>query len=67
MSLALPKTGLHSDQAGDLFLADIGIPEGVYRRMGVPYTPPFERRFVIPLLRSVDREVRKDSSQEVKQ
>ena len=58
MSLALPKTGLYSDKAGALFLADIGIPDGVYRTMGLPYAAPFGPRFVIPLLR-VDREVPK--------
>lgn len=42
MTLALPKTGLL--QAGELFLADLGIPEGVYRRMGLNYIAPFGGR-----------------------
>jgi len=41
MTLALPKTGLLPIRTGELFLADIGIPEGVYRRIGLNYTPPF--------------------------
>lgn len=41
MTLALPKTGLLAGQTGELFLADIGIPEGVYRRMGLNYIAPF--------------------------
>jgi NAD(P)H-hydrate epimerase len=41
MTLALPKTGLLPERTGELFLADIGIPEGVYRRMELDYTPPF--------------------------
>lgn len=49
MTLALPKTGLVPEKTGDLFLADIGIPEGVYRRMALPYTPPFEERCWIRL------------------
>ena len=41
---ALPKTGLLLAQTGELFLADIGIPEGVYRRLQLNYVPPFEGR-----------------------
>lgn len=44
MTLALPKTGLLLERTGELFLADIGIPEGVYRRLGLEYTAPFEGR-----------------------
>lgn len=40
VTLALPKTGLHRVR-GDLYLADIGIPPQVYRRLGLPYIPPF--------------------------
>ena len=35
MTLALPKTGLDADAVGQLWLADIGIPREVYRRVGV--------------------------------
>ena len=35
LTLALPKTGLDAPQVGELWLADIGIPEGVYRRAGI--------------------------------
>ena len=35
MTLALPKTGLDADAVGRLWLADIGIPKDVYRRVGV--------------------------------
>jgi len=35
MTLALPKTGLDIGAAGLLWLADIGIPREVYRRVGV--------------------------------
>jgi NAD(P)H-hydrate epimerase len=35
MTLALPKTGLDADAVGTLWLADIGIPREVYRRVGV--------------------------------
>lgn len=38
MTLALPKTGLLSVAVGELWLADIGIPREVYRRVGV--SPP---------------------------
>jgi NAD(P)H-hydrate epimerase len=35
LTLALPKTGLHPREAGALFLADLGIPVGVYERVGI--------------------------------
>jgi NAD(P)H-hydrate epimerase len=35
LTLALPKTGLDVAAAGDLSLADIGIPREVYRRAGI--------------------------------
>jgi NAD(P)H-hydrate epimerase len=51
MTLALPKTGLFRANTGDLFLADIGIPEGAYRRVAPAYIPPFEDRFWVLLTR----------------
>jgi NAD(P)H-hydrate epimerase len=44
ITLALPKTGLLPENTGELFLADIGIPEGTYRRLGLSYTSPFGDR-----------------------
>lgn len=35
LTLALPKTGLDAATVGDLWLADIGIPGEVYRRVGI--------------------------------
>lgn len=49
MTLALPKTGLDRVNAGELFLADIGIPAEVFRRLGIEYVPPFENRYWIRL------------------
>ena len=40
MTLALPKTGLLPDTTGDLFLADIGIPQETYKRMRMKYVSP---------------------------
>ena len=51
VTLALPKTGLFRADTGDLFLADIGIPEGTYRRVAAAYIPPFEDRFWVSLTR----------------
>lgn len=51
MTLALPKTGLLPENTGELFLADIGIPEGTYRRLGLSYTSPFGDSFRVPLTR----------------
>jgi len=49
MTLALPKTGLKSDRTGQLFLADIGIPQETYRRMGLKYIDPFQNRYWMSL------------------
>lgn len=49
MTLALPKTGLSKGVGGRLLLADIGIPFETYRRLNLPYAPPFGSRYVVPL------------------
>ncbi|HIB53937.1 MAG TPA: NAD(P)H-hydrate epimerase [Nitrospirales bacterium] len=49
VTLALPKTGLHPETTGDLWLADIGIPQRAFQKLGMDYTSPFENRFLIPL------------------
>ena len=49
MTLALPKTGLASGKAGQVTLADIGIPQETYRRIGLMYVPPFGDRFRVLL------------------
>ncbi len=49
MTLALPKTGLHASQVGELELADLGIPAAAFRRAGLAYVPPFGDRFRITL------------------
>ncbi len=45
LTLALPKHGLRSAEAGDvvgeLFVADISVPPLVYERIGVPHPSPF--------------------------
>jgi NAD(P)H-hydrate epimerase len=48
LTLALPKTGLHS-LPGDLYLADIGIPPQVYEQLGLVYESPFREGYWIPL------------------
>ncbi|MBW8003826.1 MAG: sugar kinase [Planctomycetes bacterium] len=49
LTLALPKTGLGSETVGDVILADIGIPAGVYRRMGLEFESPFDGRYSVPI------------------
>ena len=49
MALALPKSGLHAQNTGQLFLADIGIPIAALRRVTPDYTPPFGKRSWIGL------------------
>ena len=41
LTLALPKRGLRAENAGELWLADLGIPPGVYARAGLAFEPPF--------------------------
>ena len=49
MTLALPKTRLASGNAGNLLMADIGIPVETYRRLNLSYLSPFASRYVVPL------------------
>ncbi|NOZ61378.1 MAG: NAD(P)H-hydrate epimerase [Calditrichaeota bacterium] len=49
LTLALPKSGLSPENSGDIFLADIGIPTLMFEKLGLEYTSPFEKDFVIPL------------------
>jgi NAD(P)H-hydrate epimerase len=41
LTLALPKRGLAEESAGDLWLADLGIPPGVFARAGIAFAPFF--------------------------
>ena len=41
LAFALPKRGLRRGNAGDLRLADLGIPPGVYARAGLAFPSPF--------------------------
>jgi NAD(P)H-hydrate epimerase len=51
LTLALPKQGLAGagHRAVRLVLADLGIPQAVFRRAGVAYDSPFDQRFRVPL------------------
>lgn len=48
LTLALPKTGLAAADAA-LYLADIGLPAGVYRRADVEPCAPFDAGYVVEL------------------
>jgi NAD(P)H-hydrate epimerase len=56
VTLALPKTGLVKTAAqewvGELFLADISVPELVYERLGIPIGPIFATADVVPVSRA---------------
>jgi NAD(P)H-hydrate epimerase len=57
MTLALPKLGLAHAEAGETVLADIGIPEETYRRIGIAYSSPFGNHFRVSLItRSIEDE-----------
>lgn len=51
LTLALPKPGLATQLAGELYLADIGIPAPVLRRVAPTYQPPFDARPRVALAR----------------
>jgi NAD(P)H-hydrate epimerase len=56
MTLALPKLGL-ARAPGKIVLADIGIPEETYRRIGIVYSSPFGNHFRVPLMnRTIEEE-----------
>ena len=49
LTLALPKTGLLPELTGELFLADIGIPVGTYKKMNLSFISPFEKDYRIQI------------------
>lgn len=53
MTLALPKTGLLSkaggERAGDLYLADIGLPSALFGRLGIDVSTPFATGRIVRL------------------
>ncbi|MCH8068464.1 MAG: NAD(P)H-hydrate epimerase, partial [Candidatus Marinimicrobia bacterium] len=53
MTLALPKKGLMSSNAkkyvGELFLADIGIPPSLYKKLGLSSSPLFTEETILRL------------------
>jgi len=58
VTLALPKTALGSDEAralsGDLYLGDISVPPGLYRRLGLELAPLFANGSPVPLIWTAD-------------
>lgn len=40
---------MSTPSAGTLYLADVGIPKGVFAAVGVTYVSPFADKFVIRL------------------
>jgi NAD(P)H-hydrate epimerase len=49
MTLALPKIGLENPAAGQVFLADIGIPPEVFESIGIQIPPIFADKYVYRL------------------
>ncbi|MDX2445153.1 MAG: NAD(P)H-hydrate epimerase [Bacteroidales bacterium] len=47
LTLALPKMGLLPEVSGNLFVADIGIPIGVYKKLNLNYKYPFGNNFYV--------------------
>lgn len=54
LTLALPKTGLGTQEArgrvGDLYLGDLSVPPGLYRRLGLDVPPLFADSSIVPLV-----------------
>jgi len=51
LTLALPKTGLRNPNSGDLYLADIGIPNSVYSKLDIEFENFFGKEYIIPIFR----------------
>lgn len=51
LTLALPKLGLNNPAAGELYLADIGIPPEVYSSIGIKLEPFWGNQYQIRILR----------------
>lgn len=49
LTLALPKIRLMPENTGELFLGDIGIPEKVFRKIGIDYISPFNKSYIVQL------------------
>ena len=49
LTLGLPKRGLTRANAGELWVADLGIPPGVFARAGVAFAPFFGSAARVPL------------------
>jgi NAD(P)H-hydrate epimerase len=49
LTLGLPKQGLTYENSGELWLADLGIPPGVFARAGLAFPPVFGRETRIRL------------------
>jgi NAD(P)H-hydrate epimerase len=52
LTLALPKTGLKNLNTGDLYLADIGIPNSVYSKLDIEFENFFGEEYIIPIYRN---------------
>ncbi len=54
LTLALPKTGLGTDEArgraGDLYLGDLSVPPNLYRRLGLDVASLFVTSSTVPLI-----------------
>jgi len=57
LTLALPKQGLTAPCAGELWLADIGIPGNIFQKLGIDVEPPFAGTAKIRLNIRVDSPV----------
>lgn len=51
LTLALPKAGLTTEDVGELWLSDIGIPPATLERAGIGFIDPFGHRWRIRLTR----------------
>ena len=53
LTLALPKTGLLPSLTGELYLADIGIPNKVYEELNLKYQQPFNHNYYVKLISEI--------------
>ena len=54
LTLALPKSGLHNTNAGELFLADIGIPQTLFSSLDIKFEQIWNEDYIVQIFRKVD-------------
>jgi NAD(P)H-hydrate epimerase len=49
LALGLPFGGLSEQNAGKIYLTDLGVPSSLYEKVGLPYPNIFSDQFILKL------------------